>query len=43
MGLDSAGFKTTPRAAKILADGIGSPTMWIPDVKGPERGGEREG
>lgn len=42
MGLDSAGFKTTPRAPKILPDGIGSPTMWIPDVKGPERERERE-
>ena len=32
--LDSAGFKTTARAAQILTSGSGSPLV-IPDVKGP--------
>ena len=34
--LDSAGFKTTPRAAQILTGGSGSPTM-IPDQRARTR------
>lgn len=33
--MDGPELKTTPKAAKILAGGMGSPTMTIPEVKGP--------
>lgn len=33
--MDGAELKTTPKAAKILAGGTGSPTVMIPEVKGP--------